>query len=362
MNFYKSKEKKMIKCKKLDIKIPPPSLAYGHIINPLVVILAHPDTENWFYSNYIQLCSMKHPFVYGEEDVELMNFFPKYFSDFDSFYLRVHNITDDIIDLTEDNLISHMIEWIEKGYYIQTFLNEGEIPGTYMCSHKIHALNEQLFYGYNLEEKVFYITVFNEKDHFSESVISFEALKKVFFSDKCRELVEQCEWLCVGKKYGMNLFKFKEYVKYEFNLNVVINSLEDYVNASNSAENLSWLTQEKKDFVFGVDVYKSLIDWLNLHNNEPVDIRSVFELWDHKKIMYDRIEFLINKGFLTEKKYLEEYRKIVDLSNDVRLLIIKYNIIRKRELIDRIINTLNELKNKEVPILENLIADLKRCI
>ena len=346
----------------LSICFPPPSLVYGHIYIPLSIILGHDNMEEWFLSNYIQLCAPKKCYKYGNTDVEFLNFFPKYFSDFESFYLRTHNINESIFKLTEENLIENITSWIDNGYYIETFLNEIEIEGSFLNDIKAVRINEQLIYGYDMSEKVFKMVMFNAQAQVDRMDITFDVFTKVFFSEKGKKLCKESNWISVGNEYGLVLYRFREDVKFRFDIENIILQLEEYLNGFNSAIYLSWLTQEKRDFVFGIDVYDSLIKWLDLHQDEFIDNRSVFGLWDHKKIMLRRLEYL-EKNKYVSNVYSDEYHEIVKMSDNVRLLIMKYNLLRKRSVVDSIIGKLAIIKEKEYKLLSVVLKDMKKsCI
>lgn len=349
----------MLKTNILPIKYPPPSLVYCHIINPLAIIMAHPNTSDWFYSHYIQLCAPSKQRKYGEEDIEFLNFYPKYFSDYSSFFLKVHNLNESILKIEENQLIDLFIEWIDNRYYIQTFLNEGQVPGTSLNAHKIDVLNEQLVYGYDLNDRTFKITAFDTSENYSKIDLSFDDLVKNFFSEKTKELSKKSEWVSVGNEYGLLLYKFNENASYTFNLESIVLQLDEYLHGKNSAVRFSWLNTEKMDSVFGMNVYSSIISWLNLHESEYVDIRPLFGLWDHKKIMLDRIIYLTEKGYLDiSKGYAEKYAEIVKASNTARTLVIKYNIARQKKILLSIINILDEMVEGEFNILSPILNEL----
>ena len=344
----------------LPIKCSLPSLIYGHIFNPLTIILAHEGTKEWFLSNYIQLCAPSEYFIYGEKDIEFLNFYPKYYSDFESFYLRTHNINESILNLTKDNLIDTIISWLDNNYYIETFLNESEITGTYMWKLKFERLNEQLIYGYDKDLRIFKLTAFNDKNHYGTIDISFDDFVKVFFSFKTQKYCRESDWISVGNKYGLVLYQFREDVEYNFNIKSLVIQLDEYLNCKNTALHYTWLNEEKINFVFGVDVYTALTEWLSLYETEFVDFRSLFGLWDHKKIMLERLRFLEENNYLdTSKQYSHNYEKVEKIANKVRLLVLKYNMVRNKKIICDIIELLNSMKNQEFDILKNTFNDLE---
>ncbi len=341
----------------LPISFPPKSSVYGHIITPLLIFNAYPQTEEWVYSNYIQLCIPKDQDKFADEDIEVLNFYPKYFSDVDSTFLKTYNITEDIKELTEDTLVERFMFWIKNDYYIQCFMNEGEIPGTYMYANKQFALNEQLIYGFSKPNKVFYLMAFNEKKHLVQMKLGFNDLVSAFFSAQTQQLSEQSSWISVGKKYGLMLYKIKKQIIYKFSLENFIIQLDEYISGKNSAIHFIWLNTEKMDHAFGIQVYDALEKWINKYTTEFIDYRSFFCLWDHKKIMNERLKFLYDNNFL-DKDYTGEYDEVVKISNHIRLEILKYDYKGRRNVIDSIIKRLRQLKDLEYKILSKVLDEL----
>lgn len=343
----------------LPIEPHPMSLVFGHIFNPLTIIEAYDGTKEWLLSNYIQLCAPSEYYIYGEEDIEFLNFYPKYFSDFESFYLRTHNLTDSILDLSEEDLIDNIIRWIDNDYYIETFVDESLLPGTYMHKNRIERINEQLIYGYDREAEILKITAFDETDHYSPIDVSFSDFVNAFFAESTERFSRESNWISVGQKYGLMLYRFRKDVKYTFDIRSVIIQLDEYVNGKNSALHLKWLNDEKKGFVFGVKVYDALIQWISLHETEYVDHRTLFGLWDHKRIMLERLKYLEDNGYLDKnREYSRAYSEVELMANKARLLVMKYNVVRKKDVLASITALLRDMREKEQEVLNSVLCEL----
>ncbi len=336
----------------------PPSLMYGHTITPLSIITAYQDTEDWLFSNYIQLCAPKKIRKYGHTDVEFLNFYPKYFSDMDSFYLKSYNLVENILELTPDNIIEYFVKWLGCGYYIQAFLDDGDLPGTREYQSGEHFLNEHLIYGYSLDEEMFYIIGFDERDNLSKMTLSFPDLIRIFFSDISKKLVRESEWMSVGNEYGLMLYKFQNDIKFPFSILNIINQIEDYVSGRNSALNLMWLNAEKVDFVFGLNVYTALKDWVLL-KDDYIDHRSFCGLYDHKVMMKNRIQCLQEKGFIKDCSIYSEYDNVIKHCEKIKFMVLKYNYYHCDGDHIKIADRLGEVRAMEEPILRKLIKELK---
>jgi hypothetical protein len=72
--------------------------------------------------------------------------------------------------------------------------------------------------------------------------------------------------------------------------------------------------------------------------------------------MLSRIEYLIKKGCIVESKrsLLTEYEIVRDLTIEARNLLIKHNMKRQPELLDRVKSALREARDAEIPLLKKI--------
>ena len=155
------------------------------------------------------------------------------------------------------------------------------------------------------------------------------------------------------------LYRFRKDVKYTFDIRSVIIQLDEYVNGKNSALHLKWLNDEKTGFVFGVKVYDALIQWISLHETEYVDHRTLFGLWDHKRIMLERLKYLEDNGYLDKnREYSRAYSEVELMANKARLLVMKYNVVRKKDVLASIIALLRDMREKEQEVLNSVLCEL----
>ena len=342
--------------KELAIAYPSPTLIYGHIINPLLIVLSRDYTKDWFFDNFIQLCAPKDVFIYEEKDVEFLNFFPKYLCD-TSYYLRSYNLTDEIMHIFPENICELLIRWIDNDFYIQLYLDEGGIPGTHASLHNNHLLNEQLIYGYDDRACEFMFTSFDENMHHKKMKIKFDDVRRIFGSQIYKSLSRECKWPCIGNEYGITLLRFNENVRFNPNPKHICEQLVEYYNGENSARHFLWFTDEKLQYNFGMDIYESIISWLALHKNgEHIDIRVFYGLWDHKKIMIQRIDYLIQiKAIPNNGSIISQFNQVEKLSNTIRTVALKYNLSHKENSIISLIRLIEELRNAEKAALKELI-------
>lgn len=106
----------------------------------------------------------------------------------------------------------------------------------------------------------------------------------------------------------------------------------------------------------GVKVYDFLIE-----NLDKAGMRKcLHNLYDHKKLMLERIQYLEVKGYLSSGK--DTYGSYPDIVNKAVLatnLYIKYGLTGKETLFPKIAGILSEIKEKETEIFMQLLIDLK---
>ena len=113
-----------------------------------------------------------------------------------------------------------MIRWINNKHYVQIYLTNAEITGTYWYNKKkFNNLGEALFFGYDMEKKIFNFLGFDKKRKFTMLEMPFDDLVNAFFSPMTRKLVENCDWPVVGNEFGIILYKFNNKAKYLLNFN-----------------------------------------------------------------------------------------------------------------------------------------------
>jgi|BioPla2DNA2_1021312.scaffolds.fasta_scaffold40047_1 hypothetical protein len=112
------------------------------------------------------------------------------------------------------------------------------------------------------------------------------------------------------------------------------------------------------DIVFGMDFYKVLIEYIKICVGDLyVDGRPFYLLYDHKRLMQYRMEYLANNGVHKNlyKKLSEDYKDLVEQAETLQLFVQKYKVAKRDTLASKIINCLQSMEMKEVEILKPLV-------
>ncbi len=103
--------------------------------------------------------------------------------------------------------------------------------------------------------------------------------------------------------------------------------MRDYLNGENSSQGYTIIKNPTRNHVYGMDIYDQLITYLKrLYNHSAVsDIRPFHLLWEHKKCMVLRIEFILNnyKELADLEEVYNEYLIIQQTSISIRNLFFK---------------------------------------
>lgn len=351
---------KLKESKKLDIKTDPPIKSYLHYSQSLSIILADDKTNEWFYSNFIQLYSKKG----ASQEWDLLQILPDSFDLLhDQYFHQVSHLNNEIINIDKDNIIELVKKWINNSYYVLMYVDEYFLPGTqiYKRGHYPHA---QLVYGYNDEEKKLYIMNFNDKVEYGSIEVDYEHFIESMLTD---DLIDKFGWSHL-KYQNPRLIKTTENnIKSEFCINILINQLQDYIDGKVPYSKFLYNRDINyiENSVWGIDIYKNLISYLECTpENTSLLPRSLFIpfnlLWEHKDVMINRLEFLKLKYNLTIPDYLiSKFKKISKLCHRLRIFARKLDLNNDFNCKPEMIKIVEEIKSIEFQSIEELIEIIK---
>jgi hypothetical protein len=305
--------------------------------------------ENWFFSNFIQMHTQTE-----NSDTDLpIDFFTGYtrmsYRNLCNPFLIINSIDKDLL-FNLSNPISFFINYINEGFYIDIILDEYYIPNRAAYNKKNYE-HQNLVYGYDKEQGIFYLYGFTDKRFFNTSTISFQQL--------CHALYHS--YVMTGNYYDELIFmvKYQSPAKYfNLNINVIYSFLEDYLYSRNSYLRLDFC-QMKEDRKYGMDVYNRIT---NMIKKNPKDIRPLHLLWEHKNCMVKRINFLYQQHFFSEDQYeylLNISKSLEALALQSRNRLMKYNIDLKDNIIDLISNNMKIIKHTDKELVYNMLKYLK---
>lgn len=323
----------------------PPVICYLHHAYPLTAAMAHKDFNAWFFSNYIQL-------EYNVDCNEI-NFLTCMICG-NCIYVPIldYRILDlEFLHTCRTDIIDFVINSIDMGYYITTYLDEFFIPDR-ISYKKMHNRHDIMIFGYDSKEKLFKVVGYNCNRSYSVSNISFSEFNDAYINS-------------ISKKNDVILFKAKDNLSYqpsfEFDIKNVKYLLEDYVKSYDTSDKLRMLNNPKSSYVYGIQAYKEIIKYYKSEkSNEQCDIRVPYLLWEHKKAMVSRIEYLSEKGYIEDSdRLLDMYTELRDTAQGIINMILKYYYSRdNKNLFAAAIESLEKMYSIDAMATEDLLNRL----
>ena len=316
-----------------------PIIGYQHHVYPLSILLNYNECLPWFYSNYIQL----------EANLTAGSAFNFVYSWYNRNPWFCHEMLFlDTLTNNNINVLEFITNCIDLGKYVETSINHFYIPDSNFYKQKA-LIHDILIYGYDRSKKVIY-TYGYLNNELKKSELTYDDFLQAFMNS--------------GQNLHINLLKKTNDFSYAFDIQWVIDQIEDYVFSRNTYERFRMYRNPPCNSIFGLDTYKYLIDYLealNLKKTDIYDIRHLQILYEHKKCMVKRIQYMIEvniRGNLD--KYYKEYEKIRRSTYRIRTSFLKLKFSRNTNILEKAILELTQVSKIEKMILEELLFDLKK--
>lgn len=289
----------------------------------------------WLFSNFIQLgCDVNNP----DRRLDYVFGIAKHWENSDvSYFLDKNRYTaEEIMYLGGRKYMTHCLK---QGKYIETkvdhyYLEERE---EFLSFHHYHQV---LIYGVDEKKKSFFLLGYNNHGKVQTMRMSFTDFEYSL------------------KKRGDILYKTVQYEQdahfYQFDICYVKEMLHQYLASLDSCFYYQSIeTRDKR--VYGRAVYEELKTKKGIRAFIQ-DRRVAHVLWEHKRMMCERIRYLICEGYLpdgAEDLYCQMHeveQKVFDLKN----ILLKYQMRPDRIKEEVICQCVDEIRDKETICLQAL--------
>lgn len=233
---------------------------------------------------------------------------------------------------------------IDNGYYVafdgvDDYYLEGKT-----WYKKRHFAHDGMIYGYDDIQKTYNIFAYNQDWLYS----GFEISQKSF-------LKAQKSGRKLSSKGSLTAFKPKALTEdIRIDPKHIAFLLKIYLDPNIGKQ---WLDTEK--YIHGLEVYDNLCIYLNMVEEgsipyEKIDWRIFRVIWEHKKVMYDRIR-AVEEQINCNNGISKAYAEVVKTCDDIRLIYATYVMRRRDPLLQIIKSKLMKIKDLEKELVSKFI-------
>jgi hypothetical protein len=333
--------------------------SYPEIANLFAVIENNDEAYSWIYNNYVNIWAYK--------DFIWKPFFYKYFSYDVCPFIDYQKISKDIVLRKWSSFDSFIREMVDSGYYITLYLDQFHITysSIYQQEHDVHPT---LIYGYNTPEGTIKIADFYNGEKYSfleETVLNINNA----FTSPCSDTFHLPISNFYRKQYlwtdSVIIFRLRNDVNYSFNKNLLINLLKEYVEPENMFQKMNVVDSNyfiDECFVWDINTYKYVISYLNklLKIPENIPPQLLYIHLDHKKLMIDRLKYLINTNQISNSSIQKNYTYVAETLQICINLIVKYNVSKDKAIIQKLIDHVQEIIDIDRTATYLLISELEK--
>ena len=346
--------------KELKVVMQRDITTYLHRSLPLCAILAYDKYLPWYFSNFIQIFS--HTDFNGYVEINYLEARDCYIEIAEVVCLGYHLLKN------EKSILEFIIEKLNMGYYLVINVDEFYLSNKWVYQNN-HFVHSSLIYGYDNTTKQVKAIGFNQERLFTELTFDYSEFNDAYENGKIyyKNDAPWCDWSAV------QLIRPKSFEgEFPFIINRFINELEEYLFSRSDLRRLYSFEYQTEQVEYGFKTYDVLIK--NLHNllagKPTIDYRAIHLLYEHKKCLYERLEYVITEYKLSGEiiELHKQYMEIVESWNEIRIEFLaqcfaEFDIKKlsqeQKSMLYNVINKVNKVKETEYEVLQRVIEQLK---
>ena len=322
--------------RKVELPIIAPIFStYNHQCAATAIIINNPSIKNWVLNKNVSLfCNRR--FLKGYTTPEISVIASQYESN--PYLEKIY------IDLnTNKSQFSALVRhFVDRGYYVYfNNIDDYYLNGKTWYKER-HFFHDGIICGYDRDEKKYCVYAYDSTWTLRKIWIPYSSFNKGIKSMKASN----------ENGYIVGLKPTDE--KVEFMPQIAINKVREYLDS-----NFKKYPKDQDGTVYGIVVHDYMQIYLDKLIDgsipyEKMDYRIFRVIWEHKKVMLERIKEL-EQIFGLSKKWSNAYEKIVDEANTMRMLYASYSMRKRDTVLSVIKEKLKWINKQERKILTNLI-------
>ena len=322
--------------KKVELPLIEPLYSTYHYQGPATaILLKNPSIKNWYLNQVMNLtCTRKflRGFTSPQVDIEDSSWTVNPYLDkrwYNTQFLRGH---------------THYVirNLIDEGFYVSlSGVDDYYVEGK-SWYHERHFSHDGFICGYDRENKTYCMYSYDQNwiyRKFLTTQKSVEKGRQVRF--KIRDFGNVC-----GIKPKAD--------KIAFSAEIALNKIAEYLDST-----MEKYPESEDGAVFGIVVHDYVAKYIDkLYDGsipyEKIDRRVFRMIWEHKKVMLQRIQ-LIEKELSLSNEISNEYQAIVREADNARMLYASHHMKRRDAVLPIIKNKLLFIKEMELTLLSKLL-------
>lgn len=281
--------------------------------------------DGWIYDKYVDI-------EYTAQDRHIKYWGYDYY-DFASGEVFIKSYTQIPIASYDEMKVCSIIEnMINNNEYFVGFWNETIIynyfNGTLLTEEFEHLC---FIYGYDSCKRLFFSQGYVKDEKWQKFTLPYGLVVEALLTFKDKEEI------------GFNGYQIMDSVKWKANKEVIVEKLNGFFKGEN--RNI----EAEYQFFRDVAIYKTI------HQ------QSVYCIYEHKKIMLKRINYLIKEDVIDgmQKEIMTRYHQLVNSSKNLLLLSIKYKSDGSLDCLDKLLINAKKMIEQEKKIMEDIIHELQ---
>ncbi len=347
-----------MKIKELPFKLPNKFIAYKPFdASRISILLAQESLCKEIYENFLHFRIEKE---IEKENIKLDCHFNEEFSS-----IGVKKVPIDIITDLGIDFITFCRTAIEKDFYIFLPIETFEVSN-YINYKKKYRPHHIFIYGYNNEKEVFYCSEFFsfDKGIYSSETVTYREMEEAYYKlqTELESKVMLNEWAQWMKDIQL-LHSFREYND-KFNIKRLILGLQNFLEENDCYGNKNYI----KDVFYGFAIYDLIIEYINnilKSSKSNFDIKSlslIFYRFRYMKLQAQFIQENYSKYNQSIQSIIDSYWEMEEKSYNALKLAIKFSISHEKNILNKVINLIEELKKNDYIVTINYIECLKNII
>jgi hypothetical protein len=334
------------------LPIAEPEIAtYAHSAYFMAMLYTDEVAMHWVYSNHVQLRLSLFP--NGTEGNSIFVDFttPCPFSSHISFLYGSEQLTRDSIK-EMGSFTDFVRRKISRGYYVFPSLDEYYIPGSLSYNNR-YFVHSMMIHGYDDETKQFHVMGFFANQKLASRTVDYEAVEQAFANIEgyyIEDYHQMVHMIRINEDRKPNL---------SFKLCWVMEQLQDYLNAKpGTYANYAMDELPSCPSMYGIDIYGELVRRIDDHLNgkDVVDHRPMLILWEHKRVMNARLDYMEQNGiFYFDQQVREGYQRMEQSALVMKNLILKYWLSQDARFLHQLRERLVQMEQDERVIMTSML-------